>query len=373
MTPSEELFDLAKRLESASKAAELSEVRGPLDAIEAASKEVGRSFSGSWLGYHSRVYYEGLKPTPPGARFSMEMGLRETYTSLDSQGKWREFDFEHIKSHVFKLAGQPTLEAARRAAENASVTFDVAKSEIISVLQTELEQRSDPFLQKLKIEIEELQLASPSDIKNALSPTGEVFTRDMIALNQGYQLPPHLALFVETHSLRRSLDTCKTAAEISRKAASHLERKSKRMKAEARIGTNVFIGHGRSSAWRELKDFVQDRLSLPYDEFNRVPIAGMTNIARLSEMLDAAAIALLVLTAEDEMADGGIQARMNVVHEAGLFQGRLGFTRAIVLLEEGCAEFSNINGLGQIRFPKNKISACFEEVRRLMEREKLIE
>jgi len=75
----------------------------------------------------------------------------------------------------------------------------------------------------------------------------------------------------------------------------------------------------------------------------------------------------------DEMADGALQARMNVVHEAGLFQGRLGFTRAIVLLEEGCQEFSNIQGLGQIRFPGGNISAVFEEVRRVLERENLIE
>ena len=72
---------------------------------------------------------------------------------------------------------------------------------------------------------------------------------------------------------------------------------------------------------------------MPWDEFNRVPVAGVTNIARLSEMLDAAAIAFLVMTAEDEMADGALQARMNVIHEAGLFQGRLGFSRAVVMLE----------------------------------------
>jgi predicted nucleotide-binding protein len=47
---------------------------------------------------------------------------------------------------------------------------------------------------------------------------------------------------------------------------------------------------------------------------------------------------------------------MNVIHEVGLFQGRLGFKRAIVLLEEGCKEFSNIQGLGQIRYPKGNIS-----------------
>ena len=64
---------------------------------------------------------------------------------------------------------------------------------------------------------------------------------------------------------------------------------------------------------------------------------------------------------------------MNVIHEAGLFQGRLGFQRAIVLLEEGCEEFSNIQGLGQIRFPAGNISAAFEEIRQVLEREEIIE
>jgi predicted nucleotide-binding protein len=68
-----------------------------------------------------------------------------------------------------------------------------------------------------------------------------------------------------------------------------------------------------------------------------------------------------------------MQARMNVVHEAGLFQGRPGFSRAIIMLEEGCEEFSNIEGLGQIRFPKNDIRAAFRDVQLALEREGLVE
>ena len=79
------------------------------------------------------------------------------------------------------------------------------------------------------------------------------------------------------------------------------------------------------------------------------------------------------MTGEDEQADGDSRARMNVIHEAGLFQGRLGFTRAIVLLEEGCAEFSNIEGLGQIRFPKDNIKAALDDIRRVLEREGILE
>ena len=138
---------------------------------------------------------------------------------------------------------------------------------------------------------------------------------------------------------------CESLATSVRRTFSHLERTEKRLAKAERIGTNVFIGHGRSKEWKDLKDFISERMRLPWDEFNRVPVAGIPNTVRLSTMLDAAAIAFLILTAEDEMADGKMQARMNVVHEAGLFQGRLGFSRAIILLEEGCEEFSNIEGL----------------------------
>jgi predicted nucleotide-binding protein len=124
--------------------------------------------------------------------------------------------------------------------------------------------------------------------------------------------------------------------------------------------------------WRDLKDFIHDRLKLPWEEFNREPTAGMSTKERLEDMLDASVFAFLVMTAEDEHADGSKHARANVIHEVGLFQGRLGFERAIVLLEDGCEEFSNIVGVIQIRFPKGNVSAQFEEIRRVLEREKII-
>lgn len=137
-------------------------------------------------------------------------------------------------------------------------------------------------------------------------------------------------------------------------------------------GSRVFIGHGRSPLWRELKDFIEGRLSLPWDEFNREAVAGLATTERLQQMISEAAFAFLVMTAEEEHADQQVHARPNVVHETGLFQGRLGFRRAIILLEEGCTEFSNIVGLTQIRFPRGDISARFEEVRRVLERERLV-
>ena len=78
------------------------------------------------------------------------------------------------------------------------------------------------------------------------------------------------------------------------------------------------------------------------------------------------------MTAEDEQADGKLRARENVVHEAGLFQGKLGFRKAIILREENCAEFSNIHGLTQIPFPKGNILAASEQIRDVLKREGIL-
>jgi len=101
-------------------------------------------------------------------------------------------------------------------------------------------------------------------------------------------------------------------------------------------------------------------------------VAGTTTVARLAEMLDNAAVALLLLTAEDERADGTLVARQNVIHEAGLFQGRLGFHRAVLLIEEGCQSFSNVAGLTAIPFPRGDLRPAFEQIRQFLEREGLL-
>jgi predicted nucleotide-binding protein len=97
--------------------------------------------------------------------------------------------------------------------------------------------------------------------------------------------------------------------------------------------------------------------------------AGHTIRDILEEMLGASTFALLVMTGEDDTKDGKLLARQNVVHEAGLFQGKLGFSRAIILLEEGTEEFSNVHGLQQIRFSKGNIKESFGDVLAVLKRE----
>jgi predicted nucleotide-binding protein len=133
----------------------------------------------------------------------------------------------------------------------------------------------------------------------------------------------------------------------------------------------VFIGHGRSKLWARLQLFLQNDLGLKTITYESVSRVGESIVPVLESMLRQATFAVLVLTTEDETAEGGKRARQNVVHEAGLFQGQLGFPRAILLQQSGLEDFSNVAGLQYIGFEGENIETTFWELQRVLKREGL--
>ena len=337
---SRELFKIANDLDPYAEY-ESDEV----DALIKSANEVGKSWSGSWLGYHSRIYYKDFVSPPPGSRFSQEWGFKDSF-SIETKGDWAEYDFDNVVSIINKKAGNPDISKIVAQGKEAEAAFEQVKSSALSLVYSNLTAERNKFLQGIINKIESSKIFDKSDFIKYSRPSGKIMSRDIVALEKGLHTPPHIAVLSNALARKSPFQSCKELQRQLVKLASHIRDLEKRLIIKERIGPNIFIGHGCSPSWRELKDFVNDRLGLPWDEFNRVPVAGVTNITRLAQMLDQACFAFLVMTAEDEQADGYLHARMNVIHEVGLFQGRLGFERAIVLLEDGCEEFSNIQGLG---------------------------
>jgi hypothetical protein len=90
-------------------------------------------------------------------------------------------------------------------------------------------------------------------------------TRDTRAMSQGFQVAAHQPLSAHVLSATVLENAIDTLASCTREAGSHLETPNREAGS---VGTNVFIGQGRSSLWHELKDFIEDRLQLVADEFN---------------------------------------------------------------------------------------------------------
>ncbi len=370
----EEIEKTADRCDKAAEAFNKEPTNSLFKRLHKAIESVGEGWSGSWLGYHAYVYIDGLRPKRPGEHFDSEWGLKHAFSNRTT-GPWREHVFEEIESAILKLAKISDTTQIEKLSKNAEKIFEENKASLLPIFDVLQETYNESTLQDLRKQLGNLKShIDRADIIIAGRPS-HFMSRDSMAVTQGLQAPLHIQYQAWLFEMQSYENQLKELAKISRYALRYIKQKQRvpiMNTQNAKNSGNVFIGHGRSHIWKELKDFLQDRLKLPWDELNRESPAGVTAKERLEEMLENALFAFLVMTAEDEHADSSLHARENVIHEAGLFQGRLGFRRAIILLEDGCKTFSNIHGLQCIRFSKGQMKVAFEEIRQVLERERIL-
>ena len=131
----------------------------------------------------------------------------------------------------------------------------------------------------------------------------------------------------------------------------------------------IFIGHGGSTLWQDLHHHLANQQGYEVSAYEVGARAGHGVRDILEAMLDSSYMAFLIMTGEDETAEEQIRPRQNVVHELGLFQGRLGFPRGIAVVEEGIELFSNVYGIQQIRFSPGNLKEAYGDIVATIRRE----
>lgn len=190
------------------------------------------------------------------------------------------------------------------------------------------------------------------------------------------------SLYIPPHQTSRSDKTVKDIYRLSKEIGELTDEEFNKLKSSEIEHLNntqkkpeeqcIFIGHGRSKLWARLQVFLQNELNLRtvfYESESRV---GESIVPVLQKLLDQATFAVLVLTAEDQTEEGTKRARQNVIHEAGLFQGRLGFDRAILLVQKGIEGFTNVDGLQHIPFTDENIEETFYQLQRALKEKGVI-
>jgi predicted nucleotide-binding protein len=125
----------------------------------------------------------------------------------------------------------------------------------------------------------------------------------------------------------------------------------------------VFISHGRSQHWRAVQDYIENDIGLETMELAQEANRGLTVIEKLFDRASHCDSAVIVMTGDD-MAPDGPRVRENVMHEIGLFQGKYGRQRVVLLHEEGVSIPTNLSGVVYIPFPKQGIEAGFYVLQR---------
>jgi hypothetical protein len=281
----DEVVRAARRSERAARAFENDPLKGLRGQIQEAINDVGRAWSGSWLGYQARVYIRGLRPRAPGEHFDSEWGRAGGFSS-ETSGDWAEYDQAAVINETLRRAGltEEDLEPIHRAADAARDAFNAARDDLLPTIDALLEEENDRALRDTRKKIAALKTHYTMEEIAQIQAPKRFMSRDSLAVSQGLTVPPHLWLETRILEWFSYGAQAKELAALARYLEKYLRKKRKmKGKSVARMDGNIFIGHGRSLVWRELKDFVEDRLGLACDEYNQVSL-GRNALPRCSTM-----------------------------------------------------------------------------------------
>lgn len=145
--------------------------------------------------------------------------------------------------------------------------------------------------------------------------------------------------------------------------------KSEELEKKPEKKPTIFISHGSNEIVRnKVKGFIAERCNCDVIVLQEKPSSGMTVIEKLEKFGRLADYAVIILTADDVMQEGGEpRARENVIQELGWFQGVLGRNRTAILLQKGTNVASNLAGIVRLEFEDNDVEIKFEDLRKEFE------
>jgi hypothetical protein len=147
-----QLRTVAARLTAERARGEQADITEPLDKLEQAATAIGKAWSGSNMGYQSRVYYDDFDPPPPGAHFDSEWGFLGQFQG--TTGDWREYQFDDVIKIVYRIADVSSLDEVIDVARHAHDSWTELRPEIVSVLSAYLAEDQDVLIEQLLTEAE---------------------------------------------------------------------------------------------------------------------------------------------------------------------------------------------------------------------------
>lgn len=127
----------------------------------------------------------------------------------------------------------------------------------------------------------------------------------------------------------------------------------------------IFVGHGKNPVWSRVVSYLKDELKYDVTAYESESHTSEHILDILKQFLDECNVAVIVMTVDDATIEGKQRARQNVIHEIGLFQGRYGFNKVILIRQSGLEDFSNISGQQVIQYNEKSEDTFYELERAL--------
>ena len=128
-----DLDKIASEADAIAQTIRVKKLSDALGKVVDATNSAAKAWSGSWLGYHSRIYYKDLKPIPPGARFDPSHGFQDRYLS-GTHGDWAEYTFDGIYETLKSAVSASTFQSLLDASEAAKPKIRDLREELLSAM-----------------------------------------------------------------------------------------------------------------------------------------------------------------------------------------------------------------------------------------------
>lgn len=167
---------------------------------------------------------------------------------------------------------------------------------------------------------------------------------------------------------RRDLETVRVRLdELMNEEARSLATETRKEEHSTGI-TTIFVAHGQDPRWGQFILALRDRWDVKFEYFEESNRTAQQISDVVVQMTSGSSLAVILMTGDDVMEDGTPRARQNVIHEAGLCHGVLGFDKVALLIQDGVEKFSNAQGIVYIPYDPERVTSCFHELGEFFER-----
>lgn len=335
-----------------------------LAVLKQEADRIGETWCGSSLGNHANVYYNNLEPVPAHAVWDVEWGWTPNHSNT-TYGDWTTITANKIKELIYSRSGM-TESLITEVCDEFPKVFESAKDKLLTCLEHLQGEVQEETRTRLIGNVKGLggDIFTVSDVEKQMAfdflPR---MSYDSPNVSIGLRVAGHLQVLAAIEIVHRLVRDVRKLGEQAGMLHNASRIFKTRQHERTMHGFKVFVGHGHSETWRAVKDFVEEDLKLEVEEFKRDPVVGRQIKDRLEEMLQDAGWAILVATKDDS---NGSMPRPNVIHELGFAQGRLGWERAIILLEKECKLPSNLEGTVYLDFDRGRVEQVFHALRKLL-------
>jgi hypothetical protein len=196
-----------------------------------ATRNVGDSSSGSWIGWHSRMYYGDYEEPSVAESWDPEWGGIHGFSE-----RWRERAQAEVQQAIEHRAGT-TLGELAAVADRVREACQPLQQEVLTVLSPVCDLAGLAKEGEQLAKLEDIEwIVPPAKFVRAIAP-GQMMSRDTVAIGQGLQAPLHLnvegAIVSNTSTLAKSRDFLTDATRLARQVRTKLQATPARERVEA--------------------------------------------------------------------------------------------------------------------------------------------